>query len=74
MLKITLKSARVNAGYTLIQASKLLGISKNTLLNWENKPWLINPVNQKKIEEVYNISVDNINFFPKELENNSSML
>ena len=34
-LKITLTAARVNAGFTLEQACKLLGISKNTLIKWE---------------------------------------
>lgn len=34
--KITLKAARVNKNLTQKQVSKILKISKHTLLNWEN--------------------------------------
>ena len=34
-MKITIKSARVNAGLTQLQAAKKLGISKYTLSAWE---------------------------------------
>ena len=34
-MKITIKAARVNAGYTLTEAAKLLGVNKDTLSNWE---------------------------------------
>lgn len=32
---ITLKAARVNAGYTQEEAAKALGVSRSTLSNWE---------------------------------------
>ena len=34
-MKITLKAARVNAGYTQKSASQRLGVNRLTLLNWE---------------------------------------
>lgn len=33
--KITLKSARVNAGYTQEEVAKLMGVSKPTVVKWE---------------------------------------
>lgn len=35
MMQITLKAARVNAGYTQKRAADLLGVSNGTLLSWE---------------------------------------
>lgn len=41
--RISLKAARVNANYSLVEAAKQLGISKDTLSNYENgktvPPW-----------------------------------
>lgn len=34
-MKITLKAARVNAGYTQKSASQRLGVNRLTLRNWE---------------------------------------
>ena len=36
MKKISLKAARVNAGYSQKEAAELLGISNKTLCSWEN--------------------------------------
>lgn len=36
MPKIYLKSVRINAGYTQQEWAKKLGVSKDTVLNWEN--------------------------------------
>lgn len=33
--KITLKAARVNAGLTIKEAAKLIGICETTLIRWE---------------------------------------
>ena len=48
-LKITLKAARVNAGLTLEEAAKTLGISRSTLISWEKHPEKINALYQSKI-------------------------
>jgi len=61
---ITMKAARVNMGYTQEEAAELLGISKDTLWNWENGRSFPNVLVIKKIEEVYNTSYNNINFLP----------
>ena len=34
-IKISIKAARVNAGFTIVEASKRLGISPSTLVAWE---------------------------------------
>ena len=34
--KISLASARVNAGMTQENVAKAMGVSKNTIVNWEN--------------------------------------
>ena len=64
-LQITLKAARVNAGLTLVEAAQRIGIGKDTLIKWEKKPWTVNVLNQKAISDAYNISIDFINFLPK---------
>lgn len=63
--KITMKAARVNADYTLEEASELLGITTNMLWRWEQNPENI-PIKYKdKIEEVYRMPIDNIVFLNK---------
>ena len=34
-MKVTIKAMRVNAGKTLDEASEAIGVSKRTLINWE---------------------------------------
>ncbi|MBS5519789.1 MAG: helix-turn-helix transcriptional regulator [Acidaminococcus intestini] len=62
--QICLKAARVNAGLTLIQAAKLIGIGKDTLIKWEKNPGLVNSIYQEKISIAYRIPVNCINFSP----------
>lgn len=64
-LKITLKAARVNAGLTLEEAAKSLGISRATLISWEKHPEKINALYQSKISDAYCIDTDNIIFLSK---------
>lgn len=44
-LKISIKAARVNAGYTIVEAAKRLGISPSTLVSWEKNPEKISAAN-----------------------------
>lgn len=61
---ITLKAARVNAGMTIRDACKRLGVSETTLINYEaGKTYPSIPV-LKKIERLYGVSYDNIIFLP----------
>ena len=64
-MQITLKAARVNAGLTILEASKKIGIGKDTLIKWEKKPWTVSALNQDAISKAYDISINNIIFFPK---------
>jgi len=63
-MTMTLKAARVNINLTQVQAAELLGISKDTLYNYENGRSYPNVQIIKKIEEVYGLSYNDINFLP----------
>lgn len=71
-IQITLKAARVNADLTVKNASKRLGISPTTLIKWEKNPGNLTPIQQKKIQDVYEFPTDNI-FFGDRLEFKSSL-
>lgn len=60
--KITLRAARVNVDLTLDQASKLLKVSKNTLIKWENGEAFPTWDKVQMISEVYNWPSDLIIF------------
>lgn len=59
---VTLKSARVNANLTQAEAAKKLGISVETLVNYEKGKSFPNIPVLKRIEEVYSIPYSNIFF------------
>jgi transcriptional regulator with XRE-family HTH domain len=69
--QISLRAARVNAGLTVINAAKEIGIGKDTLLKWEKNSALVNPIFQDRISKAYGIPVDRI-FFGIQLERKSS--
>ncbi|MFF2794949.1 helix-turn-helix transcriptional regulator [Lysinibacillus xylanilyticus] len=71
IFKISLKAARVNAGLTVTQAAKLIGISPTTLIKWEKDSGIVTPNKQLVIQEVYKFPIDYI-FFGNELELKSS--
>lgn len=60
MLQITLKSARVNKNMTQSEVVKILGISKHTILNWENDKTKIPVYAKKYLALIYNIDFDNL--------------
>ncbi len=63
-MKVTLKVAREMNGYTQAEAAKKLGISADTLRNYERgKSYPDIPV-LRKIEGIYGIKYDNIIFLP----------
>lgn len=64
MVKITLKAARVNAGYSQKEAAEKLGISNATLCKWENYICFPDAQQIDKICELYGVSYDNLNFLP----------
>ena len=62
--KLTLKSARELIGLTQEEAAKKIGVSSDTLSNYERgKSYPDIPV-LRKIEEVYNITYERIIFLP----------
>ncbi len=64
-MTISLKSARVNSKLTQEEAAKKIGVSKNTLLNWERGKSFPDVIKIRMIEKVYNISYNDIDFLPK---------
>lgn len=62
--QITLKAARVNAGLTQEELAKTLGISVNTLIQWEKRPSQISALRQRDISNAVNMPIDNIIFLP----------
>ena len=60
--RITLKAARVNAGFRIIDAAKLIGIGKDTLIKWEKNSGLVTPIMQEKISTIYKIPIKYIFF------------
>lgn len=64
MLKITLKAARLNAGYSQKAAADELHISNKTLCAYENgKSFPKQPIIEKMCE-LYGVPYDAINFAP----------
>lgn len=64
-LKMTLKAARVNAGLSQREAADRIGVTDDTLSNWERGKSYPNAINIKRIEDVYAVKYDNIIFLPK---------
>ena len=64
-MSISLKSARFNSKLTQEEAAKKIGVSKNTLLNWERGKSFPDVIKIRMIEKVYNISYNDIDFLPK---------
>lgn len=61
---ITIKAARVNKNLTQAQAAELLGVSKDSLWNYENGRSFPDVRVVQKMVEVYGISYDNLIFLP----------
>ena len=64
-MPMTLKAARTNAGYDQKSAAKMLGVSPDTLGNWEKGTTFPNVPQILKIEELYSVSFADITFIPK---------
>lgn len=65
-VKISIRAARVNVGFSLKEAADRLGISSKTLANWE-KGITFPPVDKiPLICELYGVSYDNLNFLPSD--------
>lgn len=59
-MKLTLKAARVNAGYTQKEVANIIGINYQTLGRYEKNSSDISIGTLKKIISLYNVDTDNI--------------
>lgn len=62
MKKITLKAARVNAGYSQKEAAEILSISNKTLCSWENGKTFPDQPMIEKLCVLYGVTYDMIDF------------
>lgn len=63
MLKYSLRAIRINKGLSREEAAKSIGISEDTLSNYERgKTYPDIPI-LKKIEECYEVNYNDIDFF-----------
>ena len=63
-MKLTLKAARVNTDLTLDIAAKKLGITKNTLMNYEKYRTIPNMEMGMAMASLYGVSVNDLIFLP----------
>lgn len=63
-MAITLKALRVNAGLDQRTAAQLIGVTPETLSNWERGKSFPNVPQITSIEKVYNTTYSDINFLP----------
>lgn len=61
-MKITLKAARVNVGFTQKEAAEKIGVTEYTVFNWEKGRSFPNVKNLKAIEEAYRVSYQDLIF------------
>lgn len=64
-MEITLKAARINKQLQQKDAARALGVSVDTLSNWENGKTFPSVPQIKKIEEIYGVSYSDIIFCPE---------
>ena len=64
-LKLTLESARVNAGYTQVQAADKLGLKPTTLASWERDSTKLSYVEAHRLAKLYGITPDLLFFGQK---------
>lgn len=63
-MAITLKAARVNRGYTQDAAAKIIGVTVDTISNWERGKSFPNVPQLKRIEEAYGVTYNELIFLP----------
>lgn len=59
-MKVTLKAARVNSGYTQAEVAKKIGVSKTSVVNWENGTAEPKTSHFKALCEIYSASAEDI--------------
>lgn len=64
-LRITLRAARMNMSLTQKEAAKKLGVTVDTLRNWEKGKSYPDAMRIRRIEEIYNVHYDDLIFLPR---------
>lgn len=57
---LSLRAARVNAGYTQKRAAELIGVNVSTLIKWENGVTYPTVIFFKRLCGLYSVSVNDI--------------
>ena len=65
-MRLTLKAARVNAGFTQADAANQLGINKGTLVNYEKYRTIPDIETAKAMASLYGVSVNDLIFLPND--------
>lgn len=63
-MALTLKALRINAGLDQRSAAQSIGVTAETLSNWERGKSFPTVPQITKIEELYNTTYSEINFLP----------
>lgn len=63
-MQITLKAARMNKQLTQRDAAAKIGVTRDTIGNWERGKSFPDAMQIKRIEEVYNVRFDDLIFLP----------
>ena len=61
-MAMTLKAARVNKNLTQAEAAKQIGVTEDTISNWERMKSFPNVPQIRKIEEVYGVPYNDLIF------------
>ena len=64
-MAISIKAARVNAGYTQEKASAALNVDKSTIINWEKGRTSPSVVAFNKMCELYKVKPEDVFLPPK---------
>lgn len=59
-MKVTLKGARVSAGYTLDEAAKIAGVSRPTMTGYEKNPANAPLWRLQELARYYGLEIENI--------------
>lgn len=60
--KVSLKTARILRGLTTSEAAERLGVTRQTLTSWEKGQTLPNVFHINRVEKVYGLKFDEIDF------------
>ena len=63
-MQLTLKAARANAKLTQREAAEKLGVTVDTISNWERGKSFPNAIQIRRLELVYGVSYDALIFSP----------